>query len=187
MIKGTEMANAEQQPQQPATPPPPAPHEEKTVWDGSPSQLINLPLFLMCALVAGGLIGAAVWFREKQPGSLIIGAFAVFPLFIAFWRWLKTRSCRYHLTTERLQMSEGVFSRNTEDVELYRVKDYRLIEPFTMRLFGLADVVLNTMDEANPTVMLRAIPGGKNLRDEIRKHVELCRDRKRVRVAEFDS
>jgi hypothetical protein len=43
------------------------------------------------------------------------------------------------------------------------------------------------MDEANPTVMLRAIPGGKNLRDEIRKNVEICRDRKRVRVAEFDS
>jgi uncharacterized membrane protein YdbT with pleckstrin-like domain len=180
------MADAEQQP--PAAPTPPPPNEERTLWDGTPSQLINLPFFLLCAIIAGGLIGGAVLLRERnQTPALILGACAALPLIFAFWRWLKTRSYKYHLTTERLQMTEGIFSRKSEDLELYRVKDYHIIEPFTMRMFGLADVVLNTMDDTNPTVKLKAIAGGSKLRDEIRKHVELCRDRKRVRVSEFDS
>ena len=143
----------------------------------------------MCAIAAGGLIGGAVLLRERSGDTpaFILGGLAVIPLFLAFWRYLKTRTCRYHLTNERLQMSYGVLSRKTEDLELYRVKDYHVSEPFVMRMFGLADIVLNTNDETNPTVVLKAIPGGTRLREEIRKHVELCRDRKRVRVAEFES
>jgi uncharacterized membrane protein YdbT with pleckstrin-like domain len=193
------MGNAEQQqpqaqsqPPQPtpaAQPQPSPPVEERTIWNGTPSQLINFPVFFMCAIAAGGLIGGAVLLRERSGDvpAFIMGGLAIIPLLLAFWRYLKTRSCRYHLTNERLQMSYGVLSRKTEDLELYRVKDYHVSEPFIMRVFGLADVVLNTMDEANPTVMLKAIPRGARLRDDIRKHVELCRDRKRVRVAEFES
>lgn len=143
----------------------------------------------MCTIAAGGLIGGAVLLRERSGDvpAAIMGGMAVIPLFLAFWRYVKTRTCRYHLTNERLQMSYGVFSRKTEDLELYRVKDYHVSEPFIMRLFGLADIVMNTMDETNPTVVLKAIPGGARLRDDLRKHVEMCRDRKRVRVSEFET
>lgn len=169
-------------------PPSPSPMEEKTLWDGSPSQIINLPVFLLCALAIGGLCGAAFYFRDKgTPMVLVLLGLALIPLAIALYRWMRTRACRYHLTTERLQMSTGILSRKTEDLELYRVKDYHLIEPFSMRMFGLADVVLNTTDDANPTVTLKAISGGGGLRDEIRKNVEICRERKRVRITEFES
>jgi hypothetical protein len=63
---------------------------------------------------------------------------------------------------------------------------YELQEPFVLRLFGLGNLVLLTHDESNPTVVLRAIPGAKALRDQIRQHVEECRDKKRVRVAELE-
>ena len=43
------------------------------------------------------------------------------------------------------------------------------------------------MDDQNPNIYLKAIPDGKGLRDQIRKHVELCRDRKRVRVSELET
>ncbi len=188
------MGNAEQQPspapesQPQAQPQPPSATEEKVVWQGNPSQIINLPLFFMCAIAAGGLIGGAILMREKNNTvAMIMGGLAAVPIFFAFWRWLKTRCFRYRLTNQRLQMTYGVLSRKTEDLELYRVKDYHVLEPFIMRVFGLADVILNTLDDANPTVVLKAIPGGARLRDEIRTHVELCRDRKRVRVSEFES
>ena len=159
------------------------------MWDGTPSQIINLPVFIFCALIAGALIGAAFLFRERlvDTAAYAIAGAAILPFFIALWKWLRTKTTRYHLTTERLQMSYGIFSRKTEDLELYRVKDYQLSEPFMMRLFGLADILLTTMDEQNNTVYLKAIPDGKGLRDVIRKHVELCRDRKRVRVSEFET
>lgn len=162
--------------------------EERTLWDGTPSQIINLPVFILCALVAGALIGAAYLFREQAgTAAYAIAGAAIVPLSIGFWKWIRTKTTRYHLTTERLQMMQGVFSRKSEDLELYRVKDYHIYEPFTMRMFGLADVILNTMDEQNNTIYLKAIPDGKGLRDTIRKHVEICRDRKRVRVSEFET
>ncbi|HTD88946.1 MAG TPA: PH domain-containing protein [Candidatus Binatia bacterium] len=162
--------------------------EERTLWEGTPSQIINLPIFILCALVAGALIGAAVLFHQQVgTGAYAIGGAAVVPLFIGFWKWLRTRSTKYHLTTERLHVTRGIFSRRTEDLELYRVKDYHIYEPFTMRLFGLADIVLNTTDDANATIFLKAIPDGKGLRDQVRKHVELCRDRKRVRINEIET
>lgn len=159
------------------------------MWDGTPSQIINLPVFILCALVAGALIGAAFLFRERlaDTATYAIAGAALLPLFIAFGKWLRVKTTRYHLTSERLQMSCGIFSRKTEDLELYRVKDYQLYEPFLMRLFGLADVILTTMDDQNNAVCLKAIPDGKGLRDVVRKHVELCRDRKRVRVSEFET
>ena len=163
--------------------------EERTLWNGTPSQIINLPVFILCALIAGALIGGAFLLKERTVPEVLYGmaGAAVVPLFIAFWRWLRTKTTKYHLTTERLQLTQGIFSRRTEDLELYRVKDYHINEPFTMRLFGLADIILNTMDEQNSTIYLKAIPDGKGLRDVIRKHVEACRDRKRVRVSEFET
>jgi uncharacterized membrane protein YdbT with pleckstrin-like domain len=161
--------------------------EERTLWEGTPSQIINLPLFILCALAAGALIGGAFFLRDRMgQGAYIMGAAAVIPLFIAIWRWVRTNATKYHLTTERLHVTTGVFSRRTEDLELYRVKDYHINEPFTMRVFGLADIILNTTDDANATIFLKAIPDGKGLRDQIRKNVEVCRDRKRVRVQELE-
>ena len=161
--------------------------EERTLWEGTPSQIINLPLFILCALLAGALIGGAFFLRDRiHSSAYIMAGAAVLPVVVALWKWIRTNATKYHLTTERLHVTTGVFSRKTEDLELYRVKDYHINEPFTMRVFGLADIILNTTDDGNPTIYLKAIPDGKGLRDQIRKNVEVCRDRKRVRVQELE-
>jgi hypothetical protein len=66
------------------------------------------------------------------------------------------------------------------------VQDYALVEPFWLRLFGLGNINITTTDNANPTIVIEAVPDAGALRDQIRKHVELCRDRKRVRIAEVE-
>jgi hypothetical protein len=53
-------------------------------------------------------------------------------------------------------------------------------------MFGLSDLALATTDDANPTVLLRAIPNGSNLRDQFRKYVEICRQKKHVQITEFE-
>jgi uncharacterized membrane protein YdbT with pleckstrin-like domain len=121
-----------------------------------------------------------------SPVALAVASAAIIPFGIGLFKWLTVRFLRYELTTERLLTSSGIFSRNSEALELYRVKDYELQEPFVLRLFGLGNIVLHTHDVSNPTVLLRAVPGAKALRDDIRKYVEECRDKKRVRVAELE-
>src|SRR5687767_2828888 len=104
--------------------------EETTIWQGHPSQILNLHVFLLCGLAAAGLIVAAIIYSESLgvPGAYILGGLAIIPLLFAFVKWLQVKFQRYELTTERLRMQRGIFSRTTDEIELYRVKDYVLHE-----------------------------------------------------------
>jgi uncharacterized membrane protein YdbT with pleckstrin-like domain len=147
--------------------------EEKPVWQGNPSQLLNLHIFLMCLLLGGVLLFGAIYFRQNlsAPWPYVIGGLALIPFGVALARYLQTKFWRYELTSERLRIRQGVFSRRTDEIELYRVKDYVLSEPFALRMFGLGDIVLTTTDDANRTVLLKAVRRPTSLRDEIRRHV----------------
>ena len=135
------------------------PMEEQLGWEGRPSQITNLLLFIVCALT--------FW--------------AVLPIFVGLWKWLVVRFTNYQLTTERLTIATGVLSRRTEELELYRVKDTAFAQPFFLRIFGLGNVILRTSDRSHPVVVLKAIHDGKMLRENIRGYVEKMRDVKKVR------
>jgi len=108
------------------------------------------------------------------------------PVGIAAWKWLELRCRVYEVTTERIKVSRGIFSRRTDEMELYRVKDLTLIEPFFFRLFGLGSVIITTNDASTPTLTIHAVRRVKELREELRQAVEVCRDKKRVRLAELE-
>ena len=137
---------------------------EQSVWKGSPSQVKNLGAFVLCGFTF----------------------FLVIPLLVALWRWLVTRSDTYELTTERILHSFGVFSRDTDTLELYRVKDIRLEQPFLLRIFALCNIILHTSDHTNPIFVLPAMPFAAGLQDLLRTHVERRRDEKRVREVDFE-
>jgi uncharacterized membrane protein YdbT with pleckstrin-like domain len=137
---------------------------EQTVWTGRSSQVTNLGLFLVCFLTC--------W--------LIV------PIFIAIWKWLDVRCFVYELTTERLKQTHGVFSKRVDEMELYRVKDIALEQPFFLRLFSLANIVLDTSDKTTPRVVLKAISGAEDLANQLRQQVEIQRQKKRVREIDMD-
>jgi uncharacterized membrane protein YdbT with pleckstrin-like domain len=138
--------------------------EEKDVWFGTPSQVINLGSFI--------LLGLFFWL--------------VIPLFVILWKWLVVKNIKYELTTERLRTRHGVFNKKMDELELYRVRDYKLDQPFFLRLFSLGNIVLQTSDRSHPRVVIQAIPDAEDLREQLRKHVEECRMRKRVREIDFE-
>jgi uncharacterized membrane protein YdbT with pleckstrin-like domain len=162
--------------------------EEKAVWEGNPSQLLNFHIYLLCLVVAAALLFVAFQFRENlgPTGAYAVAGAAAIPLIFAFIKWLQIRFRRYELTTERLRLRRGILSRNTDELELYRIKDYVLHEPFFLRVFGKGNIALTTTDDANPNVVLQAVPRAESLRDEIRKYVEIRREAKRVRITEFE-
>ena len=55
--------------------------EEKEIWSGSPSQVLNMRTFLIC--------GVLIW--------------TIVPLFILIWKWLELKSVKYELTSQRPQ------------------------------------------------------------------------------------
>jgi membrane protein YdbS with pleckstrin-like domain len=135
--------------------------QEETLWTGRPSQIVNLVSFILCSLTC--------W--------LII------PLFVALQNWLTIRCMSYELTNQRFRIMRGVLSRRIDELELYRVKDTSLVQPFFLRLFARANIVMITSDASTPRVTIEAIryEDATRLRETIRLHVEELRDRKRVR------
>jgi uncharacterized membrane protein YdbT with pleckstrin-like domain len=137
---------------------------EKPLWKGTPSQVINLPAFVLWGLL--------FWL--------------VIPIFIILWQWLVVKNTKYELTTERLITRHGVLNKKMDELELYRVRDYKLEQPIFLRPFGLGNITLQTSDKSHPLVTIRAIPNGEQLREQLRNAVEECRVKKRVREVDFE-
>ena len=134
---------------------------ERVLWQGSPSQWTNFWAFAACLLVI--------------------------PVPWALWRWLATRSFTYEVTSARVRIRQGVFSRRTDSLELYRVKDASFVQPFVMRLVGIGNVELETSDSSTPVVLIRGVPDGDALREKILGAVDAVRDRKGVREVDFSA
>jgi uncharacterized membrane protein YdbT with pleckstrin-like domain len=155
---------------------------ETVLWRGTPSQWTNFGAYFMCVLLAAAIV-AGWYFKQDQP--LILAGLAV-PLLWAIGRWIGTRCQRYEVTTERVKVTTGLLSRHTNELELYRVRDYSLIEPFALRLVGCGDIVLATADRSTPNFVLHAVPRATALKDQIRLHTERMRQRRGVRDLELD-
>lgn len=165
--------------------------EEKTIWQSRPSQLVNFGFFLFWGILFLVILTLVIYFwdplHKTWPILPLIGLFAalICLLYIAV-RWVQTSSLKYTLTSERLLIEYGLLSKRTQSLELYRVKDYTLVEPFLYRLVKLGTVSIVTSDPTTPRLEMRAIPQPRPLLDTLRRQVETRRDAKRVREMDLD-
>ncbi len=133
--------------------------EESVLWEGTPSQWQNFGWWLSCLLVI--------------------------PIPIAIWKAVSIANYRITLTRQRLRIRSGIFSKHNEDIELYRVKDWSLKEPFLQRLFGAGEIEIISSDRTAPELTLSWIPGPGSLVETLRAAVEAVRDSKRVREVDM--
>src|SRR5205823_2820300 len=164
---------------------------EETVWRGSVSQWKNFGFFVLQILFAAVIVvlfvlagrSSSPEVRNLSPYILILLAL---PIFIAGKRYLQTKCKVYEVTSERVKTSEGVFSKVTDTLELYRVKDIETRQPFLYRLCGIENVQLNTADASSPFVLIEAAPHSVGLGDKIRNQVETIRQQKGVREIDVE-
>jgi membrane protein YdbS with pleckstrin-like domain len=164
-----------------AAPVPPAPGAvtaEEELWSGGPSQVVNLKLYVVWTLVLLG-VGSAVTVRaDLWPVLAILGVMALLQVGV---RNLRLRSIRYVVTTQRVRVVSGLFSRDIEEVELFRVKDTMVYQGFFQRLFGLGTITILSGDERHPRLVLVGIPQAVELRERVRQEVMVLRQRFGVR------
>lgn len=139
---------------------------ETVQWEGHSSQIINIVPFSI----------ATVMFLTVFLIPLSI--------FIIIWYYLVAKNLRYEITTERVKIYSGVLNKNANDVELYRVKDMRLFEPWYLRMFGFGHVIILTSDLSQPNIILRAIKNAPEVREMLRN---LTEERRKARgIASLD-
>ena len=149
---------------------------EQVLWQGRPSQWINFKYFFPSwVLLAVTAVAAHLTNQPLLYG--VAGIFLIFPL----WKWLVVRCTQLTLSNERLKIRSGVFSRRTHELELYRVKDTSLDEPFILRLVSLGNIQIVSSDRTHPTFLIPAVKQAAPLREKIRHCVETLRATKGVR------
>ena len=131
---------------------------DKMLWEDRPSQISNFWIYLL-------------FFWTIIPPIIV---------------YLNTRFIKYELDSQRLKIKKGILSQNIEETELYRVKDYSILKPLFLRLFGLGNLVLTTSDKNNKYVTLKAIKDVEKIKDLVRTHVEKSRKRTGTKEVDFE-
>lgn len=115
--------------------------------------------------------------------AFLILAWSLTPVFLCFsfllmvyalYRFVSFRHCLYIITPEVIKIRRGVLIRRFDQVELFRMKDYIIVQSLFARVFRLMDVTLKSSDPENPVLCLQGIPES-DLVDIIRNYVKEAR------------
>lgn len=100
------------------------------------------------------------------------------------WKMLETHCTEYELLEDRLIYRRGVFTVDTNEILLFRIKSVSLHEPFLYRLVGLSNLSFITSDQYMGSITLQAVPMGLELKETIDG---LAKEHRRINgVREFD-
>ena len=138
--------------------------QEETFWEGTPSHWTNFIYYLFCIPLAFFVIG----------------------ILMAGWRYLTIKNNIIKITSQRIIEKKGVLSKTTNELELFRVKDIKLEQPFFLRLVGLSNIVLITSDKTNKIVSINGVKNGEDLKENLRSFIDKRRTEKGVRETDFE-
>jgi uncharacterized membrane protein YdbT with pleckstrin-like domain len=119
-------------------------------------------------------------------GSVTRLLISIFTLGIgAIWFWLRSINTKYLITSQRIVIERGVFSKDIETLEIYQVDDIQLEMPFNQRIMGTGNMLLLTRDISAPKLLLNRLPiNVRELYEQMRPCVQQARFRFHVRDEE---
>jgi membrane protein YdbS with pleckstrin-like domain len=163
----------------------PAAVEEK-LWSGHPSQMLNFSIYIfwgavLILTVLGLFLADNVFSESPLWGFTITGVVALIALINSAAAYLHLHAIEYVISTQRVRIVSGIFSKNIQEIELFRVKDTMAQQSFLLRLFGLGTITILSGDERQPRLVLSGIPGAVELRERLRQEVMTLRQRFGVR------
>ena len=174
----------------------PIPNTEETIWEGRAALAYFLPGMAWSGLwviawvtLAVSASGLTAWVLERthtfapdlgdllRPG-LVAGFFLVCAA-VAGWglakRILTYLNTYYIFTSQRLRVRQGIVAREMVQMELFRIKDFSLVETLWGRITGYAHVRVLSTDRLANDLLLMGLPGGLETMDKIRVAAQLAR------------
>lgn len=129
----------------------------EVIFNGAPSQVINLPALLkggaVILIVAIIHVCAASYFPLQWRLVLVQSLAVLVGVGLPF---LKTASTEIIIDSQRITWSQGLWRKRTSYLDLSRVRHITVIYPWWQRIFGTGTIVLET-DDARHRV--RRLPG----------------------------
>lgn len=132
----------------------------QVIFNGTPSQVINIPAFLKGSMVLA-LIGVIhIYASDRIPFQThVLLAQAAAVLMGVGLSFLKTAFTKITIDTEQITWKQGMLRRRIATLELSRIQTITTLRPWWQRPFGTGSVIIVTDDPSHP---LRRLPGIRN-------------------------
>jgi len=110
----------------------------------------------------------------------ILFFFSMMLLLKVFYKYLSLMSRRYTLTDEQLISCYGVFARERNYMELYKIIDFQERRTFLQLLSGLKTITIISGDRTSRKIVIRGIRSKENIVQELRQRVMYNRQRMNI-------
>lgn len=96
---------------------------------------------------------------------------------------VKSKQTHYRITTQRVIIEKGLFSKRMDQIDTYRINDYVVERPLGQRMLGTGNIVLTSLDRSTPEVRIEDIKTDVlALYESLRKATEEQKQRRGVRT-----
>lgn len=147
----------------------PIPGEEQVIWSGYSS----LAYWFL------GMLWSGLWILVWLILTLLVALPFIILAFIAtlglIRKILLYINTYYEFTSQRVRRREGVFTIRRNQVELFRLKDFEVIETMFGRLFNYSHIRLVSSERIMPRAVLLAVPNGAALAESMRRLAQVNR------------
>ena len=118
--------------------------------------------------------------RADRYLTLAIAALVVFMLSVLVIRYIMLTNVRWMLEDERLCRIRGVFSKQTDYIELYRITDYQESRSFLQRILGVKTVTVYSTDKSDAVSDILGVPADMDLVGILREQVEKTKKQRNI-------
>jgi uncharacterized membrane protein YdbT with pleckstrin-like domain len=99
---------------------------------------------------------AVYWMAAENPPAVPMWVPLLGPLVLVVFvaiRHIQRRSTKIIVTADRLRYESGLLSKTTENLELSKVQDVRVVQSLTQRMFSVGDISLETAGSSSRIAM----------------------------------
>ena len=141
---------------------------ERDIFSGHPAIIYSV-FQITPFLLALGLTIAVVYDADSGTSIVytILGFFVVCAI-ISLLYCIKSWRRRYLITTQRIKIEYGLFSKVQESLELFRIDHFELRKPLDMRLLKQARLHVFTSDAKLPNFSIYGVPKMEPLAEQLR-------------------
>lgn len=159
--------------------PPVSAAKEQTLWHGTPSATLLMPHYFGIVAVLIGLPLFVRFFASTMPdlqdadnmrnfGWIATAILILIQIAVLLVAWLRLRSTMYTVTTQRVLIEQGIFTKTVDEIDLRYVDDSQFVQSFVDRVLGIGNVTLISSDKNTPRYILTSVKDPRGVREIVR-------------------
>jgi len=149
--------------------------QPEDIFEGRSSYSAMFGSFVLAALLTIAAITIVVWPTQPpnpdvQRTKAAIGLIML--LFTACWilgKMALLKSTFYRLTPDRLEYHRGLIGRKVDNIDLFRVADYKMDRSILDRILGIGTIKLFSSDKTDPEFLIYKVKNPQRVFDILSK------------------